>query len=120
MAKVNQFKIDKYLEPVGLIFLLIIITVILSQHILHCFRDETEFEGQKVAIYKRVQILIADIWACFEGQGYGEFHDIDTITMFADYRVPQALLYFGALEYSDELVEYLRKPHLFKSGTCIS
>ncbi|XP_060559837.1 queuosine 5'-phosphate N-glycosylase/hydrolase-like isoform X2 [Ruditapes philippinarum] len=80
------------------------------------YRDETEFEGQKVAIYKRVQILIADIWACFEGQGYGEFHDIDTITMFADYRIPQALLYFGALQYSDELVEYLKTPHLLKSG----
>jgi hypothetical protein len=24
--------------------------------------------------------LIADLWACFEGQGYGQFEDIDTIT----------------------------------------
>lgn len=39
-----------------------------------------------VAFYKRAQILIADIWACFEGQGLGNFSDIDTITMFADYR----------------------------------
>lgn len=39
---------------------------------------------------KRPQILIADSWACFNGQSYGEFHDIDQITMFADYRVPQA------------------------------
>ena len=43
-----------------------------------------------VAIYKRVQILIADVWACCEGQGYGEFSDIDTITMFADYRYHQS------------------------------
>lgn len=39
-----------------------------------------------VAIYKRAQILIADIWSSFRGTGFGEFHDIDTITMFADYR----------------------------------
>jgi hypothetical protein len=39
-----------------------------------------------VCLYKRAQILVADIWACFEGQGYGEFNDIDEITMFADYR----------------------------------
>jgi hypothetical protein len=39
-----------------------------------------------VAIYKRAQILIGDIWACFRGQGLGQFNDIDTITMFADYR----------------------------------
>ena len=39
-----------------------------------------------VKFYKRAQILIADLWACFEGKGYGQFHDIDTLTMFADYR----------------------------------
>jgi hypothetical protein len=27
--------------------------------------------------------LVADLWACFEGKDYGEFHDIDKITMFA-------------------------------------
>ena len=37
-------------------------------------------------ILKRAQILVADLWACFEGQGLGAFTDIDTITMFADYR----------------------------------
>ena len=39
-----------------------------------------------VSFYKRAQILIADIWSCFEGKSYGEFNDINTITMFADYR----------------------------------
>lgn len=32
---------------------------------------------------KRAQIFVADLWAAFEGEGYGEFHDIDQITMFA-------------------------------------
>lgn len=32
---------------------------------------------------KRPQILVADIWAAFNEESYGEFHDIDTITMFA-------------------------------------
>lgn len=27
--------------------------------------------------------------ACFDGQDFGYFDDIDSITMFADYRVPQ-------------------------------
>lgn len=39
-----------------------------------------------VSIHKRAQILIGDIWACHEGQGLGEFDDIDSLTMFADYR----------------------------------
>ncbi|KAJ2334099.1 hypothetical protein GGI00_002009 [Coemansia sp. RSA 2681] len=74
-----------------------------------CFRDEHECQGRPVAMYKRAQILVADIWACFEGKGLGHFEDIDCVTMFADYRVPQALCHFGALEYSPRLMQYLRE-----------
>ena len=51
-----------------------------------CFRDGATFAGRRVFILKRAQILVADVWALFEGKGLGEFADIDTITMFADYR----------------------------------
>lgn len=63
------------------------------------------FEGRRkpVRILKRAQILVADLWACFEGEGYGEFWDIDKITMFADYRVPQILNSMGCLYYSPTL-----------------
>lgn len=47
------------------------------------FRDETRFEGRKVRFLKRAQIFVADVWACFDGQGHGQFDDIDKITMFA-------------------------------------
>ncbi|KAJ2002628.1 hypothetical protein GGI04_003258 [Coemansia thaxteri] len=73
------------------------------------FRDEHQFEGRTVAMYKRAQILVADIWACFEGKGSGQFEDIDRVTMFADYRVPQALCHFGALEYSPQLRRFLEQ-----------
>lgn len=53
-----------------------------------CFRDEAEFDGKKVRFYKRAQILVADIWACFQGEDYGEFYDIDKITMFAGWFPP--------------------------------
>lgn len=39
-----------------------------------------------VSYLKRAQIFAADVWHRFGGQDYGEFHDIDTLTMFADYR----------------------------------
>jgi len=48
-----------------------------------CFRDESTFEGRRVRFYKRAQILVADLWACFNGQSYGNFNDIEKITMFA-------------------------------------
>lgn len=48
-----------------------------------CFRDETTFHGRRVRLYKRAQILVADLWACFNGESYGEFQDIEKVTMFA-------------------------------------
>ena len=72
------------------------------------FDDGVHYMGRRVSFNKRAQILVADIWACFEGQGWGLFDDIDEITMFADYRVPQTLLHFGLLEYSPELLQVLQ------------
>lgn len=47
------------------------------------FRDETRFNGRKVRFFKRAQIFVADLWAAFNGTGYGEFEDIGHLTMFA-------------------------------------
>lgn len=80
------------------------------------FRDEAQFMNRKVTFYKRAQILVADVWGCFEGQGVGYFADIDQITMFADYRVPQVLQYYNVIEYSDELKDFLRSNQLLNSG----
>ncbi|OJJ64625.1 hypothetical protein ASPSYDRAFT_141246 [Aspergillus sydowii CBS 593.65] len=82
-----------------------------------CFRDEAIFQGRRVRLYKRAQILVADLWACFDGQSYGEFHDIDKITMFADYRIPQMLHYLGCLKYSPPLETRIRKHEEIPSGS---
>ncbi|KAJ2722816.1 hypothetical protein GGI07_003071 [Coemansia sp. Benny D115] len=82
-----------------------------------CFRDEHQYKDQKVCFYKRAQILVADIWACFEGQGPGQFHDIDQVTMFADYRVPQALYHFGVLSYSPKLLKFLENAQKHPQNT---
>lgn len=73
-----------------------------------CFQDKHIFEGRLVNIYKRAQILVADIWACFNKTSYGHFTDIDTITMFADYRVPVILHALGCLRYSPPLEAHIR------------
>ncbi|KAL4773125.1 hypothetical protein BDW60DRAFT_28157 [Aspergillus nidulans var. acristatus] len=82
-----------------------------------CFRDEAVFQGRRVRFYKRAQILVADLWACFDGEGYGEFQDIDKITMFADYRIPQMLHYLGCLMYSPSLETRIRKQEEIPSGS---
>ncbi|KAG9635198.1 hypothetical protein KCU64_g15114, partial [Aureobasidium melanogenum] len=80
----------------------------LLAHHFTCFRDESIFEKRTVRIMKRPQILVADIWAAFNEEGYGEFNDIDSITMFADYRVPQILHTLGCLIYSPPLDSTIR------------
>lgn len=81
-----------------------------------CFQDQNVYKGQPVAYYKRAQILVGDVWACFQGQGLGQFNDLDEITMFADYRVPQTLLWYGVLEYSDSLNKKLKDQVVFANG----
>ncbi|KAF3941430.1 hypothetical protein ABW19_dt0207845 [Dactylella cylindrospora] len=74
-----------------------------------CFRDETKFEGRQIHFYKRAQILVADIWASFNGKSYGEFDDINKISMFADYRIPQILHTLGCIAYSPPLDSAVRR-----------
>ncbi|KAK5701576.1 hypothetical protein LTR97_004391 [Elasticomyces elasticus] len=81
-----------------------------------CFRDETRFDGRKVRLLKRAQIFVADLWAAFNGTGHGEFNDIDNLTMFADYRLPQMLHSLGVLSYSPTLLYRLRDRKEFPSG----
>jgi hypothetical protein len=71
------------------------------------FRDTSVLDGKLVHFYKRAQILCGDLWAAFgkstDPVSCFSFNDLDELTMFADYRVPQLLLHLGVLTYSDEL-----------------
>lgn len=48
-------------------------------------------------------------WACYRGEGHGCFDDLYYITMFADYRVPQVLVHFGAMTYDGHLMKLLKE-----------
>jgi hypothetical protein len=99
----------------------------------NCFRDEGTFENKKVRFLKRAQIFVADLWAAFDGEGYGEFNDIDKITMFAgkqhfhfahqagtdvskDYRIPQMLHSLGMIWYCPPLENKIRRLEIIDSG----
>lgn len=89
---------------------------LLAHHFIS-FNDCTKFERRNVRIMKRPQILVADIWAAFNGEGYGQFDDIDNITMFADYRVPQMLHSLQCLSYSPPLDAAIRTQQLLQPGS---
>ncbi|KAM4059145.1 putative queuosine, q, salvage protein family protein [Hirsutella rhossiliensis] len=90
----------------------------LLAHDFSCFRDEHTFNERHkpVRFLKRAQILVADLWACFQGESWGKFRDIDKITMFADYRVPQILISMGALYCCPSLSAAIKDKRLLESG----
>lgn len=85
------------------------------------FRDTSIYKGQLVHFYKRAQILVGDIWAAYGrptgGDSLYSFIDMDQLTMFADYRVPQILRKFDILKYSDDLMDRIDRKEEIASGS---
>jgi hypothetical protein len=71
------------------------------------FQDHSIYEGHQIHFYKRGQILIGDIFGKFNSSGMGEFNDIDQLTMFPDYRVPQILEAEEVFVYSEYLKQII-------------
>jgi hypothetical protein len=66
---------------------------------LDSFRDVALYGELEVPFLKRAQIAAADLW----GSGAIAYPDVDQLTCFADYKLPQALRHLGALEYTEHL-----------------
>ncbi|CAK9320452.1 unnamed protein product [Citrullus colocynthis] len=82
------------------------LVAVITQHF-PGFRDHSLYKGHQVFLYKRAQIFAADLWGAFRGQGYGEFNDIGSITIMADYIVPAVLRQLGVLKYSSTLASII-------------
>lgn len=78
--------------------------------------ESNDLPPARLCFFKRAQILVADIWACFASEKAIVFRDISLLTMFADYRVPQILAWLGAIEYSDSLMALLKSEEELDSG----
>lgn len=52
---------------------------------------------------------MADFCVVLEARGEACIPNMSHLTMFADYRVPQALVHLGALQYSDSLMTTLKE-----------
>lgn len=72
---------------------------------LSSFQDVATYGGEKVFFYKRAQLFAADLHAALQGEGLGSFYDMEDLTAFADYKLPQVLRHEGVLEYAKPLAE---------------
>lgn len=67
------------------------------------FHDTTMHEGRPVSFFKRAQIVAADLFGAFGGESWGRFHNLQDLTAFADYKLPQILRAWGILRYAPAL-----------------
>ena len=81
------------------------------------FNDVTTFHGQPVRFFKRAQICVADLNNAFEGQRWGAFGDLEQLTIFADYKLPQVLRHYHVLEYETGLAERVDNQVLLEAGS---
>ncbi|MDQ2903979.1 MAG: queuosine salvage family protein [Chloroflexota bacterium] len=67
------------------------------------FHDTAHYRNREVGFFKRAQICVADLHSACAGQRWGEFANLDQLTIFADYKLPQVLRHFGVIAYDPAL-----------------
>jgi hypothetical protein len=69
----------------------------------------------EVRFHKRAQILASDLASALAGAI--ELTNVDQLTAFADYKVPQVLRAVGILRYRDDLAATIRRRELIPAGS---
>ena len=77
------------------------------------FRDVAIYNGQQVWLLKRAQITAVDLF----GAGCAKFDDLEKLTAFADYKIPQVLRALGILVYSSELAHVVDSMRQLPAGS---
>ena len=91
--------------------------VYLASEKLPSFRDVAMHGRDEVFFYKRAQILASDLYGAFNGADWGHFIDVDKLTAFADYKLPQVLRHLGVLCYEPDLTQKVDHGTLLESGS---
>lgn len=81
------------------------------------FRDVATYDKQEVRFFKRAQICVADLYSAFHGQSWGAFTDLDQLTIFADYKLPQVLRHHKVLVYAPDLAAKIDRQEQLLPGS---
>jgi len=84
---------------------------------LSSFRDTAVYRERAIYFYKRAQIAAADLHGALEGMAWGRFRDLDRLTAFADYKLPQVLRGLGILVYETSLAERVDRQDALAPGS---
>ena len=80
------------------------------------FRDVAKYQGHEVFFHKRAQIFAADLYGAFDGKDRANFADIDKLTAFADYKLPQVLRHLGIFDYVQSLAQKVDQEIYLEAG----
>lgn len=81
------------------------------------YGDIERYDELDVPFYKRAQIVPSDLALAFGGQGFGRFHDLERLTIFADNLVPHVLRCEGVLVYAPELLARIEAEETIPLGS---
>jgi hypothetical protein len=81
------------------------------------YRDVSQYDELEVPFFKRAQLTSADLAAAFGGKSFGEFHDLDQLTIFADNLVPHVLRRLGVLVYEPGLAKRIDDERRLEAGS---
>lgn len=80
------------------------------------FYDMAEYDGRDIAIFKRAQILLADLELAI-APGRSHFGGLSQLTCFADNMVPHVLRADGVVRYSDTLAAHIDSGDMIAAGS---
>lgn len=81
------------------------------------FFDEEEFRGVNVPFYKRAQLNSKMVSDALVSVGEQPLANLDKLTAFADYKIPQILRSFGIIEYASDLSQRIDNQDLIEKGS---
>lgn len=67
------------------------------------WNDAAELDGNRVVFLKRAQLAAGMLYQAFGGTGWGDLADLDRLTVYADYKLPQVMRRLGILIYDQDL-----------------
>lgn len=80
------------------------------------FDDTASLRGEQIYFHKRAQICAHDIALLGNSFPEMQLENIEHLTGFADYRLPQVFRHFGVLEYSPYLAQIIDSHTLLGAG----
>ncbi len=81
------------------------------------FRDVAVYHGSPVAFLKRAQICVADLHRTWVRNGFSGFTNLERLTVFADYRLPQLFRDRGMMELTSDLAALIDRQEIVEAGS---